>query len=134
MVATLVTMAADVSHQFVGAPYWSTSLLYAIVLGLVCWRWSASDGTLSIHSMATRIREKFYWDTGLTAGIIVFPAFGYLCGANSILVRWFAYVVTRPLGASFANSMYYPKTAHGLAIEQRPSGVVENEPDAVAAM
>jgi uncharacterized membrane-anchored protein len=61
MVATFGTMAADVFHQFFGAPYWSTSVLYAIVLGLVFWRWWASEGTLSIHSIDTRVREKFYW-------------------------------------------------------------------------
>jgi uncharacterized membrane-anchored protein len=143
MVATFGTMAADVFHQFFGAPYWSTSLLYAAILALVFWRWWVSEGTLSIHSIDSRVREKFYWATVLAtfalgtatgdwtasdlhlnflpsgllfAGIIVIPAIGYRLGANPILMFWFAYVITRPLGASFADYLDYPRSAHGLAV------------------
>jgi uncharacterized membrane-anchored protein len=184
MVATFGTMAADVFHQFFGAPYWSTSLLYAIVLALVFWRWWTSEGTLSIHSIDSRIREKFYWATVLAtfalgtatgdwtaselhlnflpsgilfAGIIVMPAIGYRLGANPILMFWFAYVITRPLGASFADYMDYPKKLHGLDIwhpivwgslavvmiglvavlavlERRTPAVVDDEPDALTTV
>ncbi len=38
------------------------------------------------------------------AAIIAVPALGYFrFGMNAILAFWFAYVVTRPLGASFAD-------------------------------
>jgi len=143
MVATFGTMAADALHQFLGAPYWSTTSFYAIVLALIFWRWHVSEGTLSIHSISTRTREKFYWGAVLatfalgtaagdwTAGdlhlnflpsgilfavIIVIPAIGYLLGANAIGMFWFAYVITRPLGASFADYMDYPTRNHGLGI------------------
>lgn len=143
MVATFGTMAADVFHQFLGAPYWSVTLFYALVLTIVFWRWWAHEGTLSIHSIATRRREKFYWATVLatfalgtaagdwTAGdlhlhflpsgilfaaVIMVPAIGYLLGANSIAMFWFGYVITRPLGASFADYMDYPTKADGLGI------------------
>ena len=143
MVATFGTMAADVLHQFLGAPYWSTTLFYAVVLALVFWRWHANEGTLSIHSIDTRPREKFYWATVLAtfalgtatgdwtagnlhlnflpsgilfAGLILLPAIGYVLGANSIVMFWTAYVLTRPLGASFADYMDYGKHGHGLGI------------------
>jgi uncharacterized membrane-anchored protein len=143
MVATFGTMAADVLHQFLGAPYWSTTLFYALVLALVFWRWWVNERTLSIHSIATRRREKFYWATVLAtfalgtttgdwtagdlhlnflpsgilfAGVILIPAIAYALGANSIAMFWFAYVITRPLGASFADYMDYPPHAHGLGI------------------
>ncbi len=46
-----------------------------------------------------------YFGSGLMfAAIIAIPAIGYFrFGMNSILAFWFAYVVTRPLGASFAD-------------------------------
>jgi uncharacterized membrane-anchored protein len=143
MVATFGTMAADVLHQFLGAPYWSTTVFYAVVLAVVFWRWWANEGTLSIHSISTRRREKFYWATVLAtfalgtatgdwtagglhldflpsgllfAGVILLPAIGYAFGANPVVTFWFAYVITRPLGASFADYMDYSTRSHGLGI------------------
>lgn len=143
MVATFGTMAADALHQFLGAPYWSTTLFYAAILAVVFWRWRIAEGTLSIHSITTRSREKFYWATVLAtfalgtaagdwtardlhldylpsgilfAAIILIPAIGYRFGANSIAMFWFAYVITRPLGASFADYLDCPKADHGLGI------------------
>jgi uncharacterized membrane-anchored protein len=143
MVATFGTMAADGWHQFLGAPYWSITLLYALLLALVFWRWWVREGTLSIHSIDRRGREKFYWTTVLAtfalgtatgdwtasslhlnflpsgilfAAIIVIPAVAYLGGANSVAMFWFAYVITRPLGASFADYMDYSRNKHGLGI------------------
>jgi uncharacterized membrane-anchored protein len=143
MVATFGTMAADALHQFLGAPYWSTTLFYAIILALVFWRWRVNEGTLSIHSIDSRPREKFYWGTVLAtfalgtatgdwtagnlhlnflpsgilfAGLILLPALGYLLGANSVVMFWSAYVLTRPLGASFADYLDNGKHRHGLGI------------------
>ena len=147
MVATFGTMAADALHQFLGAPYWSTTLFYAVVLGLVFWRWYANEGTLSIHSIDTRRREHFYWATVLatfalgtatgdwTAGslhlgflgsaiffsiAILVPALAYRLGANSVLTFWTAYVLTRPLGASYADWMDYPRRLGGLHLGKLP--------------
>jgi uncharacterized membrane-anchored protein len=46
-----------------------------------------------------------YFSSGvLFAVLFALPALGYLLfGANEIAAFWFAYVVTRPLGASFAD-------------------------------
>lgn len=130
MVATFGTMAADALHQFLALPYWATTAGYAAVLVAVFYRWRAVEGTLSIHSIDTRSRETFYWATVLatfalgtaagdwTAGdlglkylpsgllfaaIILVPAAGRMLGANPVAMFWFAYVITRPLGASFAD-------------------------------
>ena len=143
MVATFGTMAADSLHQFLGLPYWLTTLFYAIVLALVFWRWWANERTLSIHSIDTRRREKFYWGTVLAtfalgtatgdwtasdlhlgflssgllfSGLILLPALAYRLGANSIATFWIAYVLTRPLGASFADWFDYPRSGGGLGI------------------
>jgi uncharacterized membrane-anchored protein len=141
MVATFGTMAADSLHQFLGLPYWSTTAFYAVILALVFWRWWANEHTLSIHTIDTRRRERFYWATVLSTfalgtatgdwtatdlklgffssalmfcGVIAIPAIAYRLGANPIFTFWFAYVITRPLGASFADWADYPKISGGL--------------------
>jgi uncharacterized membrane-anchored protein len=131
MVATFGTMFADAFHKELGVPYYATTASFAVILALVFWCWYASEGTLSIHSITTRRREYFYWATVLTtfalgtaAGdwtadslhfgylksavvfliIIMIPAFGWWkLRLNSIAAFWFAYIITRPLGASFAD-------------------------------
>jgi uncharacterized membrane-anchored protein len=130
-------------HQFLGAPYWATTAFYAVVLGIIFWRWRAVEGTLSIHSITTRRRETFYWATVLAtfalgtaagdwtadslglhylpsvilfAGVIALPAIGFAAGLNSVAMFWFAYVITRPLGASIADYLDFTKARHGLGI------------------
>jgi uncharacterized membrane-anchored protein len=145
MVATFGTMAADSLHQFLGLPYWSTTAFYAIVLLLVFWRWWVNEHSLSIHSITTRRRENFYWATVLAtfalgtatgdwtatslhlgflssgllfAGAILIPLAAYGLGANTIVTFWVAYVITRPLGASFADWFDYPRNSGGLGIHR----------------
>jgi uncharacterized membrane-anchored protein len=145
MVATFGTMAADSLHQFIGLPYWSTTAFYAVVLILVFWRWWVNEHTLSIHSITTRRRENFYWATVLAtfalgtatgdwtatglhlgflssgllfAGAILIPLLTYSLGANTIVTFWIAYVITRPLGASFADWFDYPRNSGGLGIHR----------------
>jgi uncharacterized membrane-anchored protein len=147
MVATFGTMAADSLHQFGGISYSITTPFYAIVLALVFWRWWANEHTLSIHSIDTRRREYFYWATVLAtfalgtatgdwtatnlklgffssgllfAGVILIPALAYRLGANPIATFWFAYIITRPLGASFADWMDYPRRSGGLQFGTAP--------------
>jgi uncharacterized membrane-anchored protein len=141
MVATFGTMAADSLHQFLGAPYWLTTVFYAVILAVVFWRWWANEHTLSIHTITTRRREHFYWATVLatfalgtatgdwtatslhlgffSSGLIftaaiTLPALAYRLGANPIVTFWAAYILTRPLGASYADWMDYPTRTGGL--------------------
>jgi uncharacterized membrane-anchored protein len=141
MVATFGTMAADSLHQFFGVPYGIVTALYASVLAIVFWRWWSNEHTLSIHSIDTRRREHFYWATVLAtfalgtaagdwtatdlnlgfftsgvlfAGAILIPAIAYRLGANPVVTFWAAYIITRPLGASFADWMDYPTHSSGL--------------------
>ena len=136
------TMAADVLHVGFGVPYPVSSVFYAIVLAAVFISWQRTEGTLSIHSIDTDRREAFYWAavvatfamgtavgdltattfglgyfaSGLLfAAVIAVPAIGYWrFGWNAILAFWFAYVATRPLGASFADWMGKPRSVGGL--------------------
>ena len=142
MVAIFGTMVADVIHIVLGVPYYASTIAFAITLTVVFLTWYKVEKTLSIHSIYTRRREAFYWlavlatfamgtATGdmtamtlhlgyLASGILfivlfVLPAVGYLLlGLNEIFAFWFAYIMTRPLGASFADWFGKPKSITGL--------------------
>jgi uncharacterized membrane-anchored protein len=142
MVGVFGTMAADVLHVGLGVPYPASTALYVAVLVAVFVTWQRTERTLSIHTVNTPRREAFYWlavaatfamgtalgdltayslhlgylTSGLLfAGVIAIPALGYrFLRWNPILSFWFAYVATRPLGASFADYMGKAKAASGL--------------------
>jgi uncharacterized membrane-anchored protein len=141
-IATAGTGVSDTMHLTFGIPYAVTSLLWAVVLAVVFYLWDRSEHTLSIHSITTSRREKFYWATifatfALGTALGDFTAttlgLGYLASAiffcvvilipwigwfrfrmNEIFAFWFAYVVTRPIGASFADYISKPKDTSGL--------------------
>jgi uncharacterized membrane-anchored protein len=130
-IAVAGTGVSDGLHVLLGVPYAGTVALWAVVLAAIFWRWYRTEGTLSFHSITTRRRERYYWWTvfatfalgtalgdfsatvlhlgylasGITYGVIILiPAIGrWRFGLNAIAAFWFAYVVTRPLGASFAD-------------------------------
>ena len=136
------TMAADVLHVRFGVPYAASTVFYAVVLAAVFVTWQRTERTLSFHTIDTPRREAFYWAavvatfamgtalgdltattfglgyfaSGLLfAAVIAIPAVGYRrFHWNAIFSFWFAYVATRPLGASFADWMSKPKSVGGL--------------------
>jgi uncharacterized membrane-anchored protein len=142
MVAVFGTMAADVLHVGLGIPYTVSSALYAVILTIVFIVWYRSEKTLSIHDITTPRREAFYWAAVLTtfalgtatgdlsattfglgylaSGLlfmvaIALPAFAYWkFGLNEITAFWIAYILTRPLGASFADGAGKPHLSGGL--------------------
>lgn len=67
-----------------------------------------------------------YFASGLMFGaIIALPALGYWrFGMNSILAFWLAYVITRPLGASFADWLAVSSHRGGLALGTGPVSLV----------
>ncbi len=142
MVSVFGTMAADVLHVGLGIPYLFSTIFFAVVLALIFVVWYRTERTLSIHSITTRRRELFYWATVLTtfalgtasgdftatslhlgflgsgimfAVIIAVPAVAWWkLRLNAVFAFWFAYVTTRPLGASFADWMAFPPSRGGL--------------------
>lgn len=141
-IAIAGTGLSDFLHLDVHIPYAGTSLMWALVLAAVFLAWYRVEGTLSIHSVTTQRREAFYWavvfvtfalGTALgdfTAdslnmgylvsgffflGVILVPAIAWRwLGLNSIAAFWAAYVVTRPLGASFSDWFSKPAYLTGL--------------------
>ena len=144
MVAVFGTMAADAVHILFLAPYPVTTTLYGAATAAALIVWYRSEGTLSIHSITTTRREIFYWTTVLAtfalgtaagdltaatlhlgffgsgllfAGAIAVPAIAWWkFNLNPIVAFWTAYVLTRPLGASFADWLGKPHNfaGHGL--------------------
>jgi uncharacterized membrane-anchored protein len=143
MVSIFGTMAADVLRIGLGIPYLISTICYAAVLaGIFAW-WYKSEKTLSIHSITTRRREWFYWATVLTtfalgtatgdmtattlhlgylsSGIlfavcIALPALAYrMHWLGEVASFWIAYILTRPLGASFSDWAAVSQSRGGLA-------------------
>jgi uncharacterized membrane-anchored protein len=140
-IAIFGTGVADAMHLFIGIPYSGTTVLWAIALAVIFWLWYRSERTLSIHSIYTQRRECYYWAVVfatfalgtalgdftaqslhlgyLASGILFFvviliPAVAWkFFGLNSVVAFWFAYVVTRPLGASFADYFSKPHSLSG---------------------
>jgi len=136
MVAVFGTMAADVAHVVLGIPYLVSTAFFASALAIIFVTWYVSEKTLSIHTIYSGRREMFYWATviatfalGTAAGdmtastlrlgyfpsfvlfavLFALPALAYwLFGLNEIVAFWFAYIVTRPLGATFADWLGKP--------------------------
>ena len=144
MVAVWGTLAADGLHIKLGVPYALSSAFFAVCLVVVFAAWYATERTLSIHSITTPRREVFYWAAvlatfalgtavgDLTAttlhlgfltsgllftGLICIPALAYWkLGLNSVLAFWIAYVLTRPLGASYADWLGVPHRYGGVGL------------------
>lgn len=131
MVSVFGTMAADAVHVVLGVPYVASAVFFLAVLLAVFGVWFRTERTLSIHSVDNRRRELFYWaavlttfalgtaagdlaayslDRGYFASGLTFAA--VIAGAAlawwrrwiaAIPAFWFVYILTRPLGASFAD-------------------------------
>jgi uncharacterized membrane-anchored protein len=152
MVSVFGTMAADVVHVGFGVPYAASTVFFVLALAVVFGTWYGSERTLSIHSIRTRRRELFYWATVLTtfalgtavgdmtattmhlgylssgilfAVVMAIPAIAHWrLGLNAITAFWFAYIVTRPLGASFADWVGVPASRRGLGLGTGPVTLV----------
>ena len=151
-IAITGTGVADFLHLDVHIPYAGTTLLWAVILAAIFWLWQRSEGTLSIHSITTQRREAFYWATvfatfalgtalgdftatslnmgylasGILFGVVILiPALArWQLGLNGIAAFWMSYIVTRPLGASFADYISKPQNTGGLNFGNGPTAIV----------
>lgn len=129
MISVFGTMAADIPHRL-RVSLWATSGAYLRAVSVIA-VWHRLEGTLSFSAIDTRRRENFYW-LAVLATFALGTAVGYLTArkwglgylqagimfavliAMPVVARrwmrlgavppfWIAYVLTRPLGASFAD-------------------------------
>ena len=122
----------------------STTVGFSLALAATFAIWYASEKTLSIHEIFTTKREAFYWlailltfalgtaagdmvaekfglgylSTGVLFGMIIASlAFGYFfLKLDPILGFWLAYILTRPLGASFGDLLSQPAKFGGMGL------------------
>jgi uncharacterized membrane-anchored protein len=151
-IAIAGTGLSDFLHLDVHIPYAGTTLLWAVVLAVIFIAWYRSEGTLSIHSITTQRREAYYWATvfatfalgtalgdftatslnlgylasGILFGVVILiPALAWWkFSLNAVAAFWMAYVVTRPLGASFADYISKPPAISGIGFGDGPTAAV----------
>lgn len=144
LVSVVGTLLTDNLVDNFGVPLLTTASVTAVLLALTFGLWYASERTLSIHSIVTTKREVFYWIAilltfalGTAVGDLVAEKMdvGYLMTAllfavvigliavayfvfkvNAILTFWLAYILTRPLGASFGDLLSQPADYGGLGL------------------
>ena len=152
MIAIFGTMVADAIRDGAGIGYPVTTAGFALFTAIVFWRWYRSEGTLSIHSIDTLRRERYYWTAvfgtfalGTAAGdmtamtlnlgffdsilvfgaIMLIPVIGWWrFNWSPIFAFWFAYIDTRPIGASFADWFSKPHNISGLNFGDGPTSGV----------
>lgn len=141
IVGTLIT---DNLTDNLGVSLITSSIVFSVALAGTFAAWYASEKTLSIHSVRTVKREIFYWlailftfalgtalgdlmaekmnlgylvSTGLFALVIALITFAhYKLRLNAIVAFWAAYILTRPLGASFGDYLAQPTDSGGLGL------------------
>jgi len=142
LISVVGTLVTDNLVDNFGVRLQTTTIAFSVVLAATFSVWYASERTLSIHTIVTTRREIFYWlailftfslgtaagdlvaetfDMGyltsglLFGGVIVLIALAYyLLHLDGILAFWLAYILTRPLGASFGDLLSQPVEYGGL--------------------
>ncbi|GAB1804796.1 COG4705 family protein [Priestia megaterium] len=151
LISVFGTLVTDNLTDAMGVPLEVSTIVFSVLLGLTFLFWYLSEKTLSIHSIYTRRREVFYWltilftfalgtavgdlyseqlgfgylKTGVTVIIIIGCIFlAYKSKLNGILAFWFAYILTRPLGASLGDYLSQTKVNGGLGLGTTVTSVI----------
>jgi uncharacterized membrane-anchored protein len=142
LISIVGTLITDNLVDNLGVPLQTTVWLFGAALAVTFVLWYASEKTLSIHSITTTGREAFYWlailftfalgtaacdlaaetmKLGYANSALMFAAMigavtvaYYGFRANAIAAFWVAYILTRPLGASFGDWLAQPMANGGL--------------------
>ena len=142
LISIVGTLITDNLVDNLGVPLTTTTIFFSVALLATFAVWYAYEKTLSIHTIFTTRREIYYWlailftfslgtaagdlvaehfelgylTTGLLfGGIISAIAFAYyVFKIDGILAFWLAYILTRPLGASFGDLLSQPLGYGGL--------------------
>lgn len=144
MISIVGTLVTDNLVDNLGVPLLATVIGFTIALALTFIVWRMREGTLSIHSISTDRREIFYWlailftfalgtavgdwiaevmglgyvTTGILFGAVIGAiglAYRYL-KLDAVVAFWFAYILTRPLGASLGDFLSQPMEYGGLGL------------------
>lgn len=152
LISVVGTLVTDNLVDNFGVRLETTTVAFSVVLAATFAVWYASERTLSIHTIYTTKREVFYWlailftfSLGTAAGDLVAETFnmGYLTTGllfggviavialayyvfklNGIFAFWLAYILTRPLGASFGDLLSQPFEYGGLGFGTTLTSVI----------
>ena len=144
LISIVGTLITDNLVDNFGISLVTTTIGFAAALGATFAVWYALERTLSIHQVTTTRREAFYWlailftfalgtaagdlvaehfalgymATGILFGMIIASiTFGYYAlKLDGILAFWIAYILTRPLGASFGDLLSQPMEYGGMGL------------------
>lgn len=144
LISVVGTLITDNLTDVVGLPLYVSSIIFAVALAGTFALWYKGEKTLSIHSIKTIRRECYYWAVilftfalgtavgdliaeqfqlgylssfvlfGLVIGIIAISHYSY--NLNAVFAFWAAYILTRPLGASFGDYLSQPAVSGGLSL------------------
>jgi uncharacterized membrane-anchored protein len=153
LISIVGTLVTDNLVDNFGVSLWTTTIMFSVALAITFWIWHAQEKTLSIHSINTTKREAFYWlailftfALGTAAGDLVAESlgWGYLLSGivfalliaavafahfnlklvGGVLAFWIAYILTRPLGASFGDLLSQKHNAGGLGLGATGTSIV----------
>ncbi|MFD1797371.1 hypothetical protein FQV27_10420 [Paracoccus aurantiacus] len=144
MISVVGTLITDSLVDTYGVPLEVTTAVFAVLLTATFAIWYAREKTLSIHAIDTPSREGFYWlailftfALGTAAGDLMAEriGLGYLPSTavfaagillifalwrsghlGAVTAFWIAYILTRPLGASFGDFLSQPVANGGLGL------------------
>lgn len=143
LISIFGTLITDILTDSIGFPLEASTAIFSVALATTFALWYFKEGTLSIHSIFTTRREVFYWSailftfalgtatgdlmaeklglgylvTGLIVlGIIAAAGIAWRFGLDAVLAFWIAYILTRPLGASFGDYLSQSQANGGLGL------------------
>ncbi|MCK7549666.1 hypothetical protein ACFQGA_15030 [Marinobacter koreensis] len=144
LMSVIGTLITDMLVDLAGVSLGTLSTVFTVLMLGGFYLWYREEGTLSIHSIDTGKREAWYWVVILLAfalgtavgdlisehfalgydkalllfsGLIAAVAIAhYVFKLNAIAAFWFAYVLTRPLGASLGDFMIQAPADGGLGV------------------
>jgi uncharacterized membrane-anchored protein len=143
LVSIVGTQITDILTDRLDISLYASTAAFATVLATTFAIWYTVERTLSIHTIVTTRPELFYWTAilftfalgtaagdlatealslGFTIGVLAFGALiglitlAYYMGANAVLTFWLAYILTRPLGASFGDLLSQSQVYGGLGL------------------
>jgi uncharacterized membrane-anchored protein len=152
LVSIVGTLITDNLVDKLGVSLRTTTIVFAVALGLVFLVWWLRERTLAVHTITTTPRELYYWAAilftfalGTSAGdylaeashlgygpsalvfasLIALTAFAYyVLKIDGVLAFWIAYILTRPLGASMGDLLSQSKDDGGLGLGTTVTSIV----------
>ncbi|MCP5250102.1 MAG: hypothetical protein H6942_16500 [Candidatus Accumulibacter sp.] len=144
LISIVGTLITDGLVDNFGVALETTTIAFGLALLATFAIWYARERTLSMHSIVTTSRELYYWaailftfalgtaagdlaaeglQLGYATSTLLFGALiaavataYYAFKANAVLAFWIAYVLTRPLGASFGDYLSQAVADGGLGL------------------